>query len=104
MKCRRVTDDGLSPGELGRGRIPANAYLMSRAEIFAFGNSAATERTRYSISCDDGLARPGFPLSGTSVVPTSTWSFYGKTKTGRPSLASVYRAALGAPEKRGSTM
>src|ERR1019366_1851794 len=53
-KCRRVTADALFPGEFGRGRTPANAYLMSCAEIFALGKSLVTVRNRYSISSFEG--------------------------------------------------
>src|SRR5580700_12030248 len=53
-KCRRVTADALFPGELGKGRTPANAYLMSCADIFALGNSLVAVRNRYSTSSGEG--------------------------------------------------
>src|SRR5208283_6003431 len=95
---------GFLPGEWGSGRMPAKAYLISCSEIFAFGNNFVTVRRRYSISSFEGTVFDGSPLSATSVVPTRIWSFQGRMKTGRPSAASVYRAAPGAPEKRGRTM
>ena len=103
-KCRRVTADGLLSGVYGSGRTPANAYLMSCADILDFGNNCTTARNRYSISSAEGVVLLGSPLSGTSVVPTIICSFQGKTKTGRPSVASLYRAAFGAAANRGRIM
>src|SRR6266702_2364757 len=63
---------------------------MSRDDNFAREKSWSRERNKYSISSDVGWTLLGSPLSETSVVPTSTCSFHGMTKIGRPSMADVH--------------
>ena len=53
-----------------------------RRELRFWEQTAAAVRSRYSISSLEGAVLPGSPVSGTSVVPTRTWSFHGRHKDG----------------------
>ena len=88
----------------GFDRMPAKAWRMSLGDIRAFGNLAASERNRYSISSGTGKTLPGSEASGTLRGADQNLLIPGHDEKAARRLLGYTRRYSARPEKRDHNM